>query len=222
MARSHAQSFNAKRRRSARSDHPVQLSKHDLSQLDAEALAALSHAQLQGLSEKLLADLKLAHERLDQRPHNSSRPPSSQAPGERGRDDGHDATDQEDRSESASPASSADEDADPPADSAEGSQPAASAQPSSTGAEAQPTQRPGQRPGAPAMVAPSASPSPLWWSIIPRTGRAVARISKRRLPAPAIAPTTSSTSVTWVSRASASNSPRPATPITSAPAVVVM
>jgi len=153
MARSCAKSFNAKRRRTARSEFPVQLSKHDLLQLDADALAALSHAQLQGLSEKLLADLKLAHERLDQAPHNSSRPPSSQAPWERGRDEDHDDTDPDAPSDSSAPASStarADEHVDPPADSAEGSQPepATSASPSSTDADAPPPKRPGQRRGA--------------------------------------------------------------------------
>jgi hypothetical protein len=48
-------------------------------QLDAEDLAAVNHAQLRVLLEKLLADLRLAHEQLDQAPHNSSCPSSSHA-----------------------------------------------------------------------------------------------------------------------------------------------
>jgi hypothetical protein len=58
----------------------VQLSKHDLAQLDDAALAALTPEQLHALSVKLLADLKLAHERLDRNPRNSSRPPSRTTP----------------------------------------------------------------------------------------------------------------------------------------------
>lgn len=42
MARFRAKSFNAKRRRAVRSEFPVQLSKHDRLQLDADALAARS------------------------------------------------------------------------------------------------------------------------------------------------------------------------------------
>jgi hypothetical protein len=60
----------------------VQLSRYDLSQLDEGYLAKLSEKQLRSLSAKLLADLKAAHERLDQNPNNSSRPPSSRAPWE--------------------------------------------------------------------------------------------------------------------------------------------
>ena len=84
MARSSAKPFKSRRSPSLSSKSHVQLSKHDLAQLDDEALAALSRGQLQRLSVKLLSDLKLAHERLDQNPRNSSRPPSSQAPWERG------------------------------------------------------------------------------------------------------------------------------------------
>lgn len=58
----------------------MQLSKHDLTQLDD---AALTPDQLQALSFNLLSDLKLAHERLEQNPHNSSRPPGGLAQWER-------------------------------------------------------------------------------------------------------------------------------------------
>jgi len=60
----------------------VQLSRFDLSQLDEGYLAKLPEAQLRVLSAKLLAELKAAHERLDQNPNNSSRPPSSRGPWE--------------------------------------------------------------------------------------------------------------------------------------------
>jgi len=62
----------------------VQLSDHDLKQLDDTYLGGLPVETLRGLSSKLLADLKEARERLNQNPSNSSRPPSSQAPWERG------------------------------------------------------------------------------------------------------------------------------------------
>lgn len=58
----------------------MQLSRHDLFQLDEAALRRLSDEQLRVLSVKLLADLKAAHERLDQNSRNSSRPPSSEPP----------------------------------------------------------------------------------------------------------------------------------------------
>jgi len=60
----------------------MQLSRFDLSQLDEGYLERLPEGQLRSLSVKLLADLKAAHERLDQNPSNSSRPPSSRAPWE--------------------------------------------------------------------------------------------------------------------------------------------
>jgi hypothetical protein len=60
--------------------HDVQLSRYDLSELDETYLAKLPEQQLRSLSAKLLADLKAAHERLDQNPSNSSRPPSSRDP----------------------------------------------------------------------------------------------------------------------------------------------
>ena len=68
----------------------MQLSDHDLKQLDDAYLGGLPVESLRGLSAKLLADLKEARERLNQNPSNSSRPPSSQAPwentGERSQD----------------------------------------------------------------------------------------------------------------------------------------
>ena len=60
----------------------MQLSDHDLKQLDDTYLGGLPIESLRGLSSKLLADLKEARERLNQNPSNSSRPPSSEAPWE--------------------------------------------------------------------------------------------------------------------------------------------
>ena len=52
--------------------------------MDNTYLSSLKLEELRGLSERLLADLKEARERLNQGPSNSSRPPSSRAPWERG------------------------------------------------------------------------------------------------------------------------------------------
>jgi hypothetical protein len=60
----------------------MRLSRHDLAQLDDAYLAGLEEASLRALSVKLLADLKEAHERLEQNPSNSFRPPSSRVPWE--------------------------------------------------------------------------------------------------------------------------------------------
>jgi transposase len=62
----------------------MHLSNYDLQQLDEDYLRGLSPEQLQSLSGKLLADLKEAHDRLNQNPSNSSRPPSTRAPWEKG------------------------------------------------------------------------------------------------------------------------------------------
>ena len=58
----------------------MQLSNQDLSQIDEDELLNLPEEELRRLSIKLLNDLKDARERLSQNSHNSSRPPSSQAP----------------------------------------------------------------------------------------------------------------------------------------------
>lgn len=61
----------------------MHLSEHSLRQLDEAYLRGLEEEALRGLSVRLLEDLKEAHERLNQTPSNSSRPPSSRAPWER-------------------------------------------------------------------------------------------------------------------------------------------
>src|SRR5512143_1493949 len=63
----------------------MHLSDHSLRQLDETYLGSLGEEALRALSGKLLADLKEARERLNQGPDNSSRPPSSRAPWERGK-----------------------------------------------------------------------------------------------------------------------------------------
>jgi len=61
----------------------MHLSDHDLKQLDEDYLRGLPAESLRSLSGKLLADLKEAHDRLNQNPSNSSRPPSTRAPWEK-------------------------------------------------------------------------------------------------------------------------------------------
>jgi transposase len=56
----------------------MHLSPRDLRQMDMDYLKSLSHEALLVVSERLLHDLKDAHERLAQDPTNSSKPPSSQ------------------------------------------------------------------------------------------------------------------------------------------------
>jgi len=74
----------------------MQLSEHDLKQLDEETIGSLQAESLRTLSLKLLADLKEARDRLNQCPENSSRPPSSRAPWERASSDAQDDSEQED------------------------------------------------------------------------------------------------------------------------------
>ena len=60
----------------------MHLSDHDLKQIDSEYLSKLTPEQLLKLSEKVIDDLRVARDRLNQSASNSSRPPSSQAPWE--------------------------------------------------------------------------------------------------------------------------------------------
>jgi hypothetical protein len=69
------------------------LKDHDLRQLDEERIRDLKEKDpeaLVNLSIRLLEDLKDARERLNQNPSNSSRPPSTQAPWFRAREDEED------------------------------------------------------------------------------------------------------------------------------------
>ena len=58
----------------------MKLSKHDLAQMDDAYVGSLSDAQRHKLCCRLRDDLIEAHDRLNQNPSNSSRPPSSQVP----------------------------------------------------------------------------------------------------------------------------------------------
>ena len=62
----------------------MHLSDYSLRQIDDAYLQSLEVEALRNLSLRLLADLQEARERLNQGPTNSSRPPSSRAPWERG------------------------------------------------------------------------------------------------------------------------------------------
>jgi hypothetical protein len=57
----------------------MRLTDHDLKQIDEVYLASLSPEQLLYLSRKMLDDLRVARDRLNQTPQNSSRPSSSMA-----------------------------------------------------------------------------------------------------------------------------------------------
>ena len=118
----------------------MQLSPHDLSQLDDTSLAGLEEGPLRVLSVKLLADLKEAHERLAQNPTNSSRPPSSRVPWEA------EAPADEDKGDNTRPAGS-------PKGGSGGDEQETGSPPQSTESDP-PTEnttpgRPGRRPGAP-------------------------------------------------------------------------
>ncbi len=56
------------------------LSDFDLRQIDDEYLESLNSRELLELSKRLTKDLKIAVDRLNQNPSNSSRPPSSSDP----------------------------------------------------------------------------------------------------------------------------------------------
>jgi hypothetical protein len=62
----------------------MHLSDHDLRQMDEGWLEKLPEAKLRQVSARMLQDLKEARDRLNQTPDNSSRPPGSRAPWEKG------------------------------------------------------------------------------------------------------------------------------------------
>jgi len=86
----------------------MHLDDHDLKQLDEEYLLSLSPVQLQTLSTKLLADLKEAHDRLNQNPSNSSRPPSTRAPWEKSEETSQDGGEDDDGAQDAASDSAVD------------------------------------------------------------------------------------------------------------------
>jgi transposase len=62
----------------------MRLSDHDLRQMDEGWLENLPEDRLRQVSTRILQDLKEARDRLNRTPDNSSRPPSSRAPWEKG------------------------------------------------------------------------------------------------------------------------------------------
>ena len=118
----------------------MHLSDHNLRQMDDDYVRSLGTDALRDLSLRLLADLKEARERLNQGPTNSSRPPSSRAPWERGQvpNPTHEAETPQDEAESAEA-------------------PLIEAEPAETRpaevppAEAKPARNAGKQPGAPGM-----------------------------------------------------------------------
>jgi transposase len=60
------------------------LSDHSLRQIDEESIDSLSEDAVRALAIKLLNDLKEARERLNRNSQNSSVPPGSEAPWEKG------------------------------------------------------------------------------------------------------------------------------------------
>ena len=143
MARSRGKRRQRKGAGTGKAGEDVQLSRFDLSQLDEDYLAKLPEGQLRSLSVKLLADLKAAHERLDQNPDNSSRPPSSRAPWEGGEGDDRTSQPKQDKQpdSEAEDAAGGEEERRQSAEGSEGKK-----RPSDESAQ---QRRPGQRPGAP-------------------------------------------------------------------------
>lgn len=117
----------------------MNLSDHDLRQLDDAYLDTLTLEQARVLLGKALADLKAARERLGQNPSNSSRPPSTRAPW-----DGTDGGEEEAAEATAGTPGSEEEDPSAPPNAADGPPEGAKVQPN--GAE---PRRPGRRQGAP-------------------------------------------------------------------------
>lgn len=117
----------------------MQLSNQDLSQIDEDDLLDLPEEELRRLSIKLLNDLKDARERISQNSHNSSRPPSSEAPWDKAKTDDADAPEKEEADKSIET-----EDSAKPRRSSKKDQ----SQPVDTNDENQAARRPGKQPGA--------------------------------------------------------------------------
>ncbi len=125
------------------------LSDHSLRQLDEESLDSLSEAAVRVLAIKLLIDLKEAREQLNQNAQNSSRPPSSAAPWDKGSTDSDD--DQEDDTEEGEALSTEKASAAAPPDSSDASDEDAAQTQASETAPTSPTKiarKPGKQPGA--------------------------------------------------------------------------
>lgn len=119
----------------------MQLSDHDLNQLDEDKLLNLPEEALRRVSIRLLNDLKEARERLKQNSRNSSRPPSSEPPWDKASDTASD-TDTTDAVEDAQDQETEDSSSVPPAKEP---QPDAQTDASQTSDE---VRKPGKQPGA--------------------------------------------------------------------------
>ena len=86
----------------------MQLSDHDLKQLDEAYVRSLTPEELLTLCLKLLADTKEKTERLNQNPSNSSRPPSTRAPWEKSEETSQDGGEDDDAPQDAASDSAVD------------------------------------------------------------------------------------------------------------------
>jgi len=118
----------------------MHLSDHSLRQIDDDYIRSLGADVLRDLSLRLLADLKEARERLNQGPTNSSRPPSSRAPWERGEvpESTHELETPQDEAQSAEAPLTE-------------TQPAKTRPAEIQSAAAKPTRKAGKQPGAPGV-----------------------------------------------------------------------
>lgn len=121
------------------------LSDHSLRQIDEERIDSLSEDALRVLAVKLLKDLKEARERLNRNSHNSSVPPGSEPPWDKGSNDSGDEVDDADGSLDSGEMPESDSDS--PEDDHEQPPPEGSAK-AQAGEENKPARNPGKQPGA--------------------------------------------------------------------------
>jgi transposase len=115
----------------------MHLSDHDLRQMDEGWLENLPEGKLRQVSARILQDLKEARDRLNQTPDNSSRPPSSRVPWEKGHTEENEPVADKGESEAETPRESG-----RPGEPATGCEPAPGEPP--TGQK----KKPGKQPGA--------------------------------------------------------------------------
>jgi transposase len=120
------------------------LSDHSLRQIDEESIASLSEDAVRALAVKLLKDLKEARERLNRNSQNSSVPPGSEAPWEKG---SKYSDDENDADASLDPEGIEESDSDSSEKDHEEQQPEGSSQAQAT-EKNEPARKPGKQPGA--------------------------------------------------------------------------
>ncbi|QEP43574.1 IS66 family transposase [Ectothiorhodospiraceae bacterium BW-2] len=131
----------------------MQLTDHDLKQLDKEKLDSLPEESLRSLSAKLLTDLKEAREQLGQNPQNSSRPSGAMPPWFSNDTDKDEANEEEsDSSDANEPmlkeSESAQHDSDDPDPSKDTPSDAEDKTTEPTGKDEPPPRNPGRQPGS--------------------------------------------------------------------------